>query len=315
MKTLMPSTLVSFLQTTSAKNILKADLFAIKLPTNTTFYATEGQFPITIPSGTAGWSGSTTTFHAKEYGRWSRGPITSEASFGLESNSMSLTCVPQPSTTYPGLTIGILNAALNGLFKAATVNVYTVYMPRGGYGNVSYGVETKWFGTIEKMNLLKRNKVTFDCADPLFALDLKIPTRLFKASCYKDFAGADGECGLNAADYTVAFTAASGSTQTLLTPSSAFTQAAGYFTQGVVICTAGANVGLSQTVKLHASGNLTLMNAFILPVTAGDTFSVIAGCDKSQTACATRKKANGTAVNNLANYPGTDYVPPPSNAI
>ena len=66
------------------------------------------------------------------------------------------------------------------------------------------------------------------------------------------------------AAYTVAFTAKSGSTQWLLTPTSAFTQAVGYFTQGVVTCTSGANNGLAQTVKLHdASGNLELMQPWL----------------------------------------------------
>ena len=38
-------------------------------------------------------------------------------------------------------------------------------------------------------------------------------------------------------------TAATGSTQYVLTPTSGFSQASGYFTQGVVTCTAGNNVG------------------------------------------------------------------------
>jgi uncharacterized phage protein (TIGR02218 family) len=320
MKRLMPSSLISFLQTTSHLNVLKADLFAITLPTGTTIYATEGQWDITLtpynPStgtGTPGWEGSTTTFKATQYGRWSRGAITSEAGFDCKANTMELTCVPQPGTAYPGMTVGLLNAALNGLFDAATVTVYTAYMPLGSYGNVSAGIETKFSGTITKLSDINRTRVVFECADPLYLLNMKVPTRLFKAGCPWSF--ADSNCTLNAANYTVAFTAKTGSTQSVLTPVTAFTQAAGYFTQGVVTCTAGANAGLSQTVKLHSSGNLTLMVPWLLPVTAGDTFSVIKGCDKTQTACAATKTASGTATNNLINYGGTDYVPPPTNAI
>ena len=66
---------------------------------------TEGQWKVTVPSGTAGWSGSTTTFEANKYGRWQRGVITSEAGFDLKANTMDLTCVPQSTTTYPGLVI------------------------------------------------------------------------------------------------------------------------------------------------------------------------------------------------------------------
>jgi uncharacterized phage protein (TIGR02218 family) len=311
MKRLMPNSLITFLA--GNRNVFKADLFQIALPTGTILYATEGQFDITVPTGTAGWGGSTTTFTATQYGRWSRGSITSEAGFDLKSNTMALTCLPQPATAYPGLSIGLLNGALNGLFDASTVTVFTAYMPIGSYGNVSNGIETKFTGSITKISTINRVSVVFECADPLYLCDMKVPARLYQSNC--PWAFADSNCTLNAATYTQAFTAASGSTQLVLTPVTAFTQAAGYFMQGVVKCTAGANKGLSQSVQLHASGNLTLMAAFLLPVAAGDTFTVIAGCDKTLTACKTRKTAAGTAVDNSINFGGMPFMPPPTASI
>jgi uncharacterized phage protein (TIGR02218 family) len=313
MKRLMPSSLISFLQNTNYRNILKADCFSITLPTGATMYVTEGQFDLTIPSGTGGWSGGTTTFSAMQSGRWNRGAITSEATFSMDSNTMDLTCVPQASTVYPSTTIGILNAALNGLFDAATVTVYTAYMPQGQYGNVSNGIETKFFGTITKISDINRLKVVFECADPLYLLAMKIPTKVFKAGCPWSF--GDSNCTLNAANYTVAFTAASGSTSSALTPVTAFTQAAGYFTQGVVTCTSGNNGGLSKTVELHAGGVITVDSHWLFPVNPGDTFSVLKGCDKTMTTCAATKTAAGTATNNLINYGGEDFIPPPTNAV
>lgn len=138
MKRLMPAGLVSFLQ--NNRNMEKADLFVIELPNGETLYATSGQWDITVPSGAGGWPGGTTVFSATEYGRWSRGTITSEATFNLSSNTMALSCAPQPATAYPGIPLGILNAALNGLFDAAQVTVYTAYFAMGQYGKLAGGV-------------------------------------------------------------------------------------------------------------------------------------------------------------------------------
>jgi uncharacterized phage protein (TIGR02218 family) len=312
MKRLMPSGLISFLQ--ANPNCLKADLFVVTLPTGTILYATEGQLDITIPSGTAGWAGATTTFKSTTNGLWTRGAITSEASFQMSANTMALTCLAQAATSYPGLSVGLLNAALHGLFDAATVTVYTAYMPLNSYGNVSNGIETKFYGTITKVVNINRTKVEFECADPVYLLDMKVPARLLQSNCSLGF--CDANCTLVAATYTQNFTAKTGSTQWVLTPVSAFTQAAAYFTQGVVKCLTGNNAGLSQTVKLHdGSGNLNLMNQWLLPVVAGDTFSVIAGCDKTMTACKSRKTAAGVSVDNSDNFVGMPFTPVPTTAL
>jgi Phage conserved hypothetical protein BR0599/Uncharacterized conserved protein (DUF2163) len=319
MKRLMPSSLVNisgtgFLQTNP--NCLKADLFAITLPTGTVMYVTEGQWDITVPSGTPGWTGATTTFLATTYGRWSRGSITSEAGFGLAANSMSLTCVPQQGTSYPGLSLGILSAAFNGLFDVSKISVYTAYMPMGGYGNVSNGIETKFFGFIEKITKINRTVVEFECQDPLYLLNEKIPKRLIQSSCPWSFGDSNCNVAGGLAAFTQTFTATSGSTQTLLIPATAFTQAVGYFSQGFVTCTGGQNNGLSQTVKLHdASGHLQLNVSWILPVAIGDTFSAVAGCEKSVTACATRKTAAGGSVNNQIHFGGAIDVPVPITGL
>jgi uncharacterized phage protein (TIGR02218 family) len=307
MKRLMPSGLIDFLA--ANPNCNRADLFSLALPNGQTLTATSGQFDITLPSGTNGWSGSTTTFHATKYGRWERGSITSEASFSLNSNTMTLTCFPQQTTTYPGTSIGLLAAALNNLFDAASVSVFTAYMPLGSYGDVSNGVETKFVGTITKINDIQRTKVEFDCADPFYLLNLKVPTRVFQSNCPWSFGDSNCDPSGGIAAFTQSFTAKSGSTQWTLTPVSAFSQGTGYFSQGVVKCLTGANAGLSQTVKLHdSSGNLQLMVPFLLAPSAGDTFSVVAGCDKSLSTCQTK-------FNNASHFGGQPFVPAPSNAL
>jgi hypothetical protein len=313
MKRLMPSSLITFLQ--QNPSCLKADLFSIALPTGTVMNVTEAQFDITVPTGTNGWTKTdgvtalpTTTFASSTYGKWFRGAITSEASFGLEANSMKLTCNAQQSTAYPNLTLGILGAAFNGLFDACQVSVYTCYMPFGQYGNVSNGIETKFFGLIENLDAIDRTHVEFKVQDPLYLFNQKVPSRIIQTGCSWSF--CDANCTLAAATYTQSFTLKSGSTNTTLTPVTAFTQPTGWATQGKVTCVTGNNAGLSQTVKLHdSSGNLEMVLPWLLPVAAGDTFTVIAGCDKSATACANRVTAAGGAVDNLINFSGAIAVP------
>ena len=319
MKRVAPASLWTWLS--ANPNCERADLIAIGLPTGQTLYVTTGQWDITVPFGTLGWTGNvnpsvgyqTTLFYAAKYGRWTRGAITSEASFKLNSGTMTLTCVSKAGETYPGLSMGMLNAALNGLFDGAQVDVWTAYMPKGAYGNVSHGIETKFFGSITKLNKVGRVDMEFECADPFYLMgpSTKVPTRLISSTCPWGF--GDSNCNVTGglAAYTKTFTAAAGSTTWVLVPTVAFTgasAAAGYFQQGVVTCLTGNNTGLSQTVKISAAGALTMMVPWLMPIQAGDTFSVVAGCDKSLSTCISKfnnRKHNGSAL----------YTPVPTTAL
>jgi len=310
MKRLMPSSLITFLQSPAGQNCLRADLFVITLPTGAVIYATDGQLDITLPASTPGWApGTQQTFSAAQYGRWSRGAITSEAAFTPKANTMALTCIAQQNVAYPGRSLGILKGALLGLFDAAQVQVLTAYMPLGRYGDVSNGLEMKWAGTVSKILDIGRTKVDFECADAFYWLNQKVPTRLIQTNC--PWAFADSNCGLTAANYTQALTAASGCTVWTVTPTS-LTEPDGYFTQGVIKCLTGQNAGLAQTVRKHASGVLSMLNPWLFAPAAGDTFAVIKGCDKSLQTCAATKTTSGSATDNRIHYGGAPFVPPPT---
>ncbi len=303
MKRLIPTALLTFIQ--DNPTCIKADLFAIQLPTGSYLYATDGQWDITVPTAFGGHA----TYKASEYGRWSRGTVTSEASFNLSPNSMTLTCEATSGILYPGTTVGMLAAANVGFFDAAQVTVYTAYMPLDAYGTISYGVETKFYGFIEKVNKLDRNKVEFECEDPLFILNERIPKRMIQSSCPWSFGDANCAVSGGIAAYTQTFTAGTGSNQYTLAPVTTFSQPDGYFTQGVITCTSGNNSGLSQTVKLHPTNNsLEMVSPWVLAVNVGDTFSVVAGCDKSAGTCASK-------FNNTIHYGGCIAVPVPNQAM
>lgn len=316
---ILPDTSTAVAWWAANPNAQVADCFAIQLPTGQTLYATSGQWDITV-TGSMSPTGGTITFKSLQYGVWSRGKITSEAGFKCTSNTTTLTLLPKAGAMYPGSSLGLFSAALNHLFDAATVFIYTAYTPINQYGLVEV-FETLFQGTITKVPTLGRAQIQFECADPFYLLNMKVPTRLMQSNCAWSFAddptGDNGRCFLNPTNYTVGFTASSASTQYALTPTASFTQPAGYFTQGVVTCVTGNNAGLSQTVKLHASGVLTLMVPWLMPVASGDTFTAIKGCDQTPTTCAGMAHTDGTpeSKNWEIRFSGTPFAPAPTASL
>lgn len=306
-----PASAIGWLQ--SNPTAIRAHCFAITLPTGETLYATDGQWDLTIPAALSPTGSGAVTFLANQYGVWSRGPITSEADYAPNSNTMDLSFIPKMGAMYPGLGIGLLNAAINHLFDGAQVWVWAAYMPQGEYGNVQV-VETKYFGYITAMPQCGRLLVKFDVADAFFLLNMKVPVRLFQSACPWQF--ADENCGLAPNDYTYNIITASGSTSGLLIPNATVPKADGYFTQGVAKCLIGANAGLSATIKAHTSGQMQLIVPFLLPVAAGDEFALIKGCDKTPATCAATTSTSGaTTPNWKLRFGGTPFLPTPQSTI
>ena len=72
--------------------------------------------------------------------------------------------------------------------------------------------------------------------------------------------------------------------------------------------TSGANANVRATVKSVAAGvALTLIYPLPVAPAVGDAFTVYAGCDHTQATCQSR-------FNNLANFRGFPFVPPPQIA-
>jgi uncharacterized phage protein (TIGR02218 family) len=89
------------------------------------------------------------------------------------------------------------------------------------------------------------------------------------------------------------------------------TFAAGWFTRGVAMVTAGRSVNARSEIRRHAIvGNaiaIDLWQPFAVPLGAGDTLTLIAGCDKHIETCRT-KFANVVNFRGFAHMPGNDFV-------
>ena len=128
--------------------------------------------------------------------------------------------------------------------------------------------------------------------------------------------GAQFEAGLAATDYeaTTASAAAffeantiqAGSTVNKLISLSA--KADGFYDNGQITFTSGANSGITKAVKSYFAQQFFFNSPLPFPPNSGDTFIAYPGCDKTQATCTNK-------FNNLANFEGFPYVPVPETAI
>lgn len=97
------------------------------------------------------------------------------------------------------------------------------------------------------------------------------------------------------------FSTGSGSGGTATPPGS------GYFDGGVITFTSGLNTGLKMEVKAYSPGSLTLQLPMPYAIAVGDTYSLIAGCDKLESTCKTRF-SNIVNFRGFAHLPGNDKI-------
>ncbi|WP_175837105.1 DUF2163 domain-containing protein [Burkholderia anthina] len=76
----------------------------------------------------------------------------------------------------------------------------------------------------------------------------------------------------------------------------------GYFAYGTVTWLTGPNAGYSMEVKQFSPGLVVLALPMIHPIAVGDTYKIVAGCDKQFGTCKNRW-------NNVLNFRGEPYMP------
>jgi hypothetical protein len=79
------------------------------------------------------------------------------------------------------------------------------------------------------------------------------------------------------------------------------------YDQGTMTCLTGANAGASRTISRLAGGVVYQLQPWLSPVTVGDTFQLLPGCDHTSATC-------GGSYQNLARFGGFPYIPPPEAA-
>lgn len=92
-------------------------------------------------------------------------------------------------------------------------------------------------------------------------------------------------------------------TALLSTPPAANTFPADYFVNGVITWLSGENTGVSSEIFLQDGATLNLNEPMPFPIGAGDSFSIIVGCDRTLEMCKSR-------FGNTINFRGEPYIKP-----
>lgn len=296
--------------------LYRADLFQIGPCDNgAVIYATNGQQDI-VYNGISGLA----TYSATAFGSWSRGSLTTK--IGLSSNGLDLTVMADPTNVpvyFPGTSNGalLLDGIKRGLLGQAPVTIYTVYMPNYGQGLISGGIgaETKFIGMVGPVKEVGLTKAVISVQDMLYYLNIKIPRKVFQPSCSHTL--YDQVCTMVSTSFQRSGTvlAVTYPYQFTTTAHLAPISAAGTFTLGTITWTTGKNAGLTSFVRTWTAGGgsdtIVLDVQPIFGVSAGDTFTINQGCNKTFTSCLDFQGNTNAYIN----FGGQPFIPVPETAI
>lgn len=179
-----------------------------------------------------------------------------------------------------------------GRFDFAELEVFMV-----NYQDVSQGLlslKRGWLGELS----LSNGKFVAEVRG-LTAVTASVTGNLYTPSCRVKF--GDNSCKLNLEAYTV-IGEITGIISNRIFSDSSREEENGYFTNGKITFTSGANTGLTMEVKEYSTDSIMLVLPMPYPVETGDGYSMIAGCDKSFSTCITR-------FDNAVNFRAEPHVP------
>lgn len=237
---------------------------------------------------------------------------------GLDMDTWLVVVLPRlvdPVTlaTFPDL-IGSMpwaQAARQGALSGADVQVDRAYFaswPQPYQAVASpVGTLTIFAGVVAEVDV-SDTAVAITVNDYRKLLGKQMPAALYQAGC--KWTLYDTGCTLIETNFDTFGTLIGGSTRSVLQSAPLVALGSGTFQLGKIKMTSGPNSNFTRTVirwSASAPGTFNLLNPLPYDVTAGQTFTAFAGCDKTQAAC--------TAFGNLANFRGTPFIPSPELAI
>jgi uncharacterized phage protein (TIGR02218 family) len=224
---------------------------------------------------------------------------------GTDVDSLTVHALPGRATVKGA---PFLSAVQNGVFDGAWMELRRAYAP--ALANVAHwpipatGSVRRFLGRVAEADA-GGLVATFTINSPMELLQRQLPRNLYQPGCLNVV--GDDACGVDLDAYGVGGAAGAGSDALRIYAS--LPQTSGWFDLGTVAFTSGGLAGQARSVRSWVAPNtITLMTPFPMPPAAGDTFVITPGCDGSLGVHGCPK------FDNLANFRGFPFVPPPSTA-
>lgn len=312
--------LANFLDDSANLECVQVDLYTVALTSGEVLRWSGGDAAITVtaagfPTGSINY-GTTQTFALGP--RFGRSKTTTK--IGVEPAELDIDILAGEDDmvgTWP-----IAEAVRLGIFDGATVELDRLFAAPQPYGSggldTSMGVLLWFYGRVADCDV-GRSMITMKVKSLMNLLAIQqMPRRLYGAGCTHVF--GDANCGYDRVLGKNALGVSTGAGAATLAATSGTTQTVLYFgattipvwyAGGTVIGASGANAGYTRTIaNLNASGSnwIATLKPFLFPVSIGDTFELLPGCDHTTATCS-------NAFNNLARFGGFPYIPPPEFAV
>lgn len=272
----------------SAIKGIRVDLYTLTLANGTVLRWCGGDVPVTLPAP----DGRTFTC----------GPLISRDRLavmsGIQVDELQIVITPR-AVDQVGSTPLLRFARIGGL-RGCTVLLEQAYFDEA---LVFKGLLPKFYGSGSPVGF--DSAITLQVKSELERLLMMMPRDVYQPGCLNTL--YDAGCGKSRAALSVT----GACTSVVAGAQSAFTSArgetAGYFEQGVVRFTSGANAGVGRTVRSFASGAFTFALPFPFPIEVGDAFATYPGCDGEKATCSAKFA-------NLPRFRGQPYIPAPEVA-
>jgi uncharacterized phage protein (TIGR02218 family) len=266
--------------------LLMADCFTFTLRTGTVLTYTNADVPITLGG---------VTFAANSV---LVDGLAFNCKAGLDVDQQKITLAARPTDTVGG--VPFLVALARGVFDGCEVQRERVFL--SGWTVPPIGSVILFKGRMTTVDQIGRTSAQVTVASDLVLLDIDMPRNFYQLTCVHTL--YDSGCGLTKNAFGTNGTIGAGPT----TATMPWSGAAAVHTQGTILFTSGANAGLAATIKSVAPGAaLSLSYPLYVPPAPGDGFIAYQGCDHRLNTCRAQ-------FNNVSNFRGFPYIPPPTSA-